>query len=166
MLTEKNMFRHSSAENSFFSAVAVLLLLFITVGQSAALSVSLQPTPTTAVTDSWTTARPNSSMEEPLALRSHTPCAKEYDAYCANGGQCMYPQDNNKPSCICQPSYHGPRCLVTSLESSGTVSHCEQVIAISVGVALLILGLAIIAYCCIHKRCSKKLPLIKPASSV
>ncbi|KAF7665444.1 hypothetical protein LDENG_00143130 [Lucifuga dentata] len=165
--------RHTRIENAFLSAVAVLLLI-VTAGQSATLSDNSQPTNTADLTNSTesspTTHTNSSGMEEPLVQRrTHSPCPEKYADYCHNGGQCMFPQDNIEPSCICQSSYHGPRCLLFTIDGSHSPSKDEKIIGISVGVVMFVIVLAIIIiiiiYCCVHKRCRKSAPLIKPAAS-
>ncbi|XP_029999995.1 epigen-like isoform X2 [Sphaeramia orbicularis] len=148
--------------------VAVLVLLS-TMGQCAVLTEDLQtttgPDPTTSSTNTYTN---NSSMDQPLVLRSHrSDCGDEHADFCANGGVCMYPQDSTEPSCICAPSFGGPRCMILS-QLSHTHAEIEQVIGITFGVAMILLALFVTVYCCIQRRCVKSPPLIKsaPATSV
>ncbi|KAM3610964.1 uncharacterized protein V6R79_011343 [Siganus canaliculatus] len=147
-------------------AVAVLFLM-TAAGRSAMLMDDVQTTATPALSNSpLSTPLDNSTMEKPRVLRSHRSCGSEHENYCGNGGECMYPQDNDKPSCICKPSYSGPRCLFFSVTGeTRSAPELEQVIAISFGVFMLILVLAIIVYCLISKRCVKSAQLIKSAPS-
>ncbi|KAM8760049.1 epigen-like [Acanthopagrus schlegelii] len=161
MFTQRQM----HLENALLSAVAVLLLLLTPPGQSATLSDELQTTAAPTLSGSAPTTQPdNSSMEEPLVLRSHKPCGSEHVNWCENGGTCMFPQDSDKPSCICTSSYTGHRCMFVS-DLTHTLPESEQLIAISCGVAMLISVLAVIIYCCACKRCKKSAPLIKSAPS-
>ncbi|XP_036955103.1 epigen [Acanthopagrus latus] len=157
--------RQTHLENALLSAVAVLLLLLTPPGQSATLSDELQTTAAPTLSGTAPTTQPNnSSMEEPLVLRSHKPCGSEHANWCENGGTCMFPQDSDKPSCICTSSYTGHRCMFVS-DLTHTLPESEQLIAISCGVAMLISVLAVIIYCCACKRCKKSAPLIKSAPS-
>ncbi|KAM9859035.1 epigen [Aulostomus maculatus] len=136
----------------------LILLLLATSGQSA------QTTTPPAVPDSSPTALLNdSSVEEPVVLRLHSSCRSEHENYCGNGGQCMYPQDSEKPSCICPPSFNGPRCLFV-IEITGVVSEAplaaEQLITIIFGVLIVLFILAVMG-CCIFKRCKKSTQLKK-----
>ncbi|XP_040898594.1 epigen [Toxotes jaculatrix] len=156
--------RQTYLEKACFSAAAVLLLL-TTTGQSAVLTDSVQTTATPPVTNSsLTTQLNNSTVEEPLVLSLHRSCGSEHDKYCENGGECMYPQDSDKPFCICKSSYSGPRCLFFS-EPTHTLPELEQVIGISFGAVMLIFILAIMIYCFTSRRCVKSAPLIKSAPS-
>ncbi|XP_073321622.1 epigen [Pagrus major] len=103
-------------------------------------------------------------MEEPLVLRSHRSCGSEYANWCENGGTCMFPQDSDKPSCICTSSYGGNRCMFFT-DHTYSLPEVEQLIAIIFGVAMLISVLIIIIYCCAYKRCKKSAQLIKSAPS-
>ncbi|XP_074527001.1 epigen-like [Halichoeres trimaculatus] len=149
--------RQTSMEKDVVSVVAVLLLL-TSAGQSA--------TQTTEAPDlsnsSLTTQFSNSTMEGPRVLRTHKSCGVEHENYCENGGECMYPQDSDKPFCICTSSYSGTRC---HFFSSGVYNppELEKLIGISFGVMMLIVVLAIIFYCCAYKKCIKPSPLIKSA---
>ncbi|KAM9360141.1 epigen-like [Symphorus nematophorus] len=148
------MLRQTHLEKALLSAVAVLLLL-TTTGQSAMLTDNLQTTATPVLSNSApTTQLDNSSMEGPRVLRSHRSCGSEHENYCENGGECMYPQDNDKPFCICTSSYSGPRCLFFSDQTRSPLE-VEQLIAISFGAFMVILALAIIIYCFAYKRCIK-----------
>ncbi|XP_045891913.1 epigen [Micropterus dolomieu] len=142
-----------------------MLLLFTTVGKSAMLTDNLQTTAAPALSNSsLSTQLNNNSMEEPMVLRSHRSCGSEHVNYCENGGECMYPQDNDQPFCICKSSYSGHRCLFFS-ERSHTLPELEQLIGIIFGVVILFFVLAIIIYCFASKRCKKSVPLIKSAPS-
>ncbi|XP_076587662.1 epigen [Chaetodon auriga] len=155
--------RQTYLEKALLSAVAVLLLL-TTAGQTA-MTDDLQTTPTPALSNSaLTTELINSSVEEGRVLRSHRSCGSEHANYCENGGECMYPQDSDQPSCICKPSYSGQRCLFFSVTgNTHTKPEVEQLIAISFGVAMFILVLFGIIYCFVYKRCIKSAKLIKSA---
>ncbi|KAG7489840.1 epigen-like [Solea senegalensis] len=144
------------------SVVAVLLLL-TTTGQSATVTDNLQTTASPLT--SLTTQLNNSDTEEPQVLSIHRSCEDEHEGYCENGGQCMYPQDSEKPSCICTSSYHGPRCLFL-IEPTQSRPELEKVIGITFGVLMLILILAIVMYCFAYRKCIKSsAPLIKAAPS-
>ncbi|KAM7415856.1 hypothetical protein PAMA_018088 [Pampus argenteus] len=148
--------RQTCLEKAILAAVAVLL--FSTAGQCAQLT-------TPALANSFLNTQLNdSSDEEPRVLRLHRSCTSEHDNYCSNGGKCMYPQDSDKPSCICTSSYSGPRCMFYS-EPSRSLPELEQLIAIGFGVAIIIIILAIILYCFAYKRCIKSASLIKPTPS-
>ncbi|XP_023261833.1 epigen [Seriola lalandi dorsalis] len=156
--------RQTYLEKALHSAVAVLLLL-TTAGQSAVVTDNLQTTATPLLSNaSLTTELNNSSMDEPLVLRSHRSCGSEHENYCENGGECMYPQDSDKPFCICTSSYSGTRCLFFS-DHTYSLPELEQLIGISFGVVMLIIILAIMIYCFAQRRCIKSPPLIKSAPS-
>ncbi|XP_061586064.1 epigen-like [Cololabis saira] len=148
MLTQTNL------QKALVSAVTVLLLL-IAPGQSEDLQATAAPL---VLNSSLTTGPSNSSMEKPKVQALHLPCGSEHDAYCANGGQCMYPQDSNKPSCICTDSYSGPRCMVPSALTHSQPG-LEKVIAITFGVIMVVCILAIIILRCVYKKCVKETPL-------
>lgn len=40
------------------------------------------------------------TMEEPKVQRSYRPCGDEHTDYCKNDGQCIVPQDADKPACM------------------------------------------------------------------
>nr|XP_020449310.1 epigen-like [Monopterus albus] len=142
-----------------------LLLLLTTAGQSTALTHSPQTTETPLLSNVLlTTQLNNSSMDSALVMHSHRPCRSEHENYCENGGECMYPQDNDKPFCICTSSYSGPRCLFFNGHTR-SLPEIEQLIGISIGVVMLIFLLAIAIYCFAHQRCIKSAPLIKSAPS-
>uniref|UniRef100_A0A3B3H4L4 EGF-like domain-containing protein n=2 Tax=Oryzias latipes TaxID=8090 RepID=A0A3B3H4L4_ORYLA len=92
---------------------------------------------------------------------SHRLCDSKDEGFCGNGGQCIYPQDNHKPACICKPSFTGPRCLYPMESHSG--HEVEKVIAIVCGVTMIIFILMIIIYCCVRKSCAKSGLLLKSA---
>nr|XP_040050807.1 epigen-like [Gasterosteus aculeatus aculeatus] len=150
--------------NALLSAMAALLLL-TTTGQSAGLSDQLQTTGgPDPLTSRLTTQLTNSSTEEPRALLLSKACRTEDKDFCKNGGVCMYPQDSDKPSCICQSSYSGKRCMFI-IGRTQTRIEWEKLIGIGFGVSVLILVLAFIIYCLASKRCIKSAPLkqISPA---
>ncbi|XP_072243039.1 epigen [Leuresthes tenuis] len=155
--------RRTYLEKAFLSAVTVLLLL-TTDGQSAVLSNSPQTSTAPPVSNSSLTTQITGNMEEPRVQRIHRSCGSEHSTYCGNGGQCMLPQDSEKPSCICTSSYSGPRCMHFS-DRTYTPPELEEVIAISFGVIMVIFLVLIVIYCCAYKRCVKSAPLIKSASS-
>ncbi|XP_068422851.1 epigen [Clinocottus analis] len=133
------------------------LLLLTTTGQSAMPNDSLP----TIITPALSTPQLlNSSVEEPKVLPSHRSCRSEHENFCENGGECMYPQDSDEPSCICKSSYSGRRCLFWN-DRAHTLPELEQLIGISFGVAVLVIVLAFIIYCLAHKRCIKSAPLKK-----
>ncbi|KAL7391751.1 hypothetical protein ABVT39_014088 [Epinephelus coioides] len=153
------------AQRQTYLGKAFLLLLLITAGRSAMLSNNLPTTaPPTVSISSLTTQLNNSSMEEPRVERSHRSCRSEHANYCENGGECMYPQDSDEPSCICTSSYSGKRCLFHS-DHARTLPELEQLIGIIFGVAMFIIVLGILSYCFVYKRCKKSAPLIKSAAS-
>uniref|UniRef100_A0A3Q3ICS1 EGF-like domain-containing protein n=1 Tax=Monopterus albus TaxID=43700 RepID=A0A3Q3ICS1_MONAL len=119
-----------------------LLLLLTTAGQSTALTHSPQTTETPLLS--------NVFMDSALVMHSHRPCRSEHENYCENGGECMYPQDNDKPFCICTSSYSGPRCLFFNGHTR-SLPEIEQLIGISIGVVMLIFLLAIAIYCFAHQ---------------
>ncbi|XP_068560102.1 epigen-like [Cebidichthys violaceus] len=149
--------RQTYVENAILSAMAALLLLTPTV-QPAMLTDSL---PTTAPPALWnsslSTQLLNGSVEEPHVLPSHRSCRSEHEAFCENGGECMYPQDSNEPSCICKTSYSGRRCMFMS-HPSYTPRELEQLLGTVFGVAVLVIVLAFIIYCLAKKRCIKSAP--------
>ncbi|KAG7221379.1 hypothetical protein INR49_017255 [Caranx melampygus] len=159
--TEDKMFtpRQNYLQMALYSAVAVLVLL-TTVGQSAVISDNLQ----TTETPSPTAEADNATMEGPRVLRSHRSCGSEHENYCENGGECMYPQDSDKPFCICTSSYSGTRCHFFS-DHTRTLPELEQLIGIIFGVFMLIFFFAIMIYCFARKKCLKSPPLIKYAPS-
>ncbi|XP_030594191.1 epigen [Archocentrus centrarchus] len=154
--------RRTCPEKPLLSAVAVLLLL-AAGGRSAVLTDNLQ-TPETPLSNSSLIPQLNrSSMETPVVLPLHRPCESKHDTYCANGGRCMYPQDSDKPSCICEHSYSGPRCMF--VEPSRGLPDVEQVIGIILGIFILIIFLAIAVYFLAWKRCRKSPLPIKSVPS-
>ncbi|KAK5870894.1 hypothetical protein PBY51_003802 [Eleginops maclovinus] len=155
--------RQKYLENALLSAVAVLLLT--TAGRCEMLTVTVQTTATTApLSSSPTTQLTNSSMDKTPVSHSYRPCKSKDENFCANGGKCMLPQDSDEPSCICKFSYVGKRCHFI-MEHNRALPELEQLIAITFGVAMLILVLTIIIYCFAYKRCMKSAPLIKSAPS-
>ncbi|XP_029019700.1 epigen [Betta splendens] len=148
--------RRASLRRALLSAVVAQLLLS-TAGRAAVLTGDVQ---TTAAVSS----HQNSSADDPVVLRLHTPCGREHENYCENGGQCMFPQDSDKPSCICRPPYGGPRCLFFT-EVTYTPPGLEKGIAVGFSLVMLLLGLVILMYCCAQRRCLKSAPLIKSAPS-
>ncbi|KAM7018337.1 epigen-like [Tautogolabrus adspersus] len=156
--------RQTNMEKVVLTAVAVLILM-TSAGNSAMLSDILLTTKTPALSNSsLTTTINNSSMEEPRVLRSHKSCGSEHENYCENGGECMFPQDSEKPFCICTSSYSGPRCLFF-LDNSRSVVDLEGLVGFIFGVLMLITVLAILFFCFAYKRCIKSAPLIKSAPS-
>ncbi|XP_069563990.1 epigen [Brachyistius frenatus] len=151
--------RHAHLQTALLSALAVQLLL-TTAGQSAAVTSETTPLSNASLD---TTQLGNGGEEEPRVLHSHRSCGGEHDDYCGNDGKCMYPQDSDKPFCICTSSYGGPRCLL--IQPALSLPEVERVIGITAGVFMLILLLAIITYCCACKRGTKSAPLIKSAPS-
>ncbi|GAA6226464.1 epigen-like [Lates japonicus] len=161
MFTQRQTYLH----NALFPAVAVLLLL-ATVGQSAVLTDNLLTTAAPLSDSALTTQLNNSSMEEPRVQRTHKSCGSEHENYCENGGECMYPQDSDKPSCICKSPYSGARCLFYDpSKPTRSLPEIEQLIGIIFGVVMVVLILAIIIYCIAYRRCVKSAPLIKSAPS-
>ncbi|XP_032370825.1 epigen isoform X1 [Etheostoma spectabile] len=151
--------------NALLTAVAALLLL-TAAGQSAILPHELQTTaPPALLNSSLLTQRNISSMGKPRVLGLHRPCRSEDETYCENGGECMYPQDSDKPSCTCTSSYSGPRCLFFN-DRTHTLPELEQLIAIIFGVAMLIIVLAVIIFCLACNRCIKSAPPVKAAPFV
>ncbi|XP_034548562.1 epigen [Notolabrus celidotus] len=156
--------RQMSMEKAVLSAVAMLLLL-TSAGQSAILTDIPHTTEAPTLSNSsLTTELSNSTMELPQVLRTHRSCGAEHENYCENGGECMYPQDSDKPFCICTSSYSGIRCLFF-VSNTHTLPELEQLIGISFGVLMLLVVLAIIFYCCAYRKCIKSAPLIKSAPS-
>ncbi|KAM6943931.1 epigen-like [Lycodopsis pacificus] len=152
--------RQTYAEHALLSAMAALLLLTTTV-QSAMLTNNLLTTATPALwNSSLTTQLINGSTEEPQVLFSRRSCRSEHETFCENGGECMYPQDSDEPSCICKTSYSGRRCMFLN-HRSYTLPELEQLLGISFGVAMLIIVLAFIIYCLANKRCIKSAPIKK-----
>ncbi|XP_042278114.1 epigen-like [Thunnus maccoyii] len=159
MFTQRQMY----LEKAIFAAVAVLL--FATAGQSALLTDDLQTTTTPALSDSsLTTQLSNSSVEGPRVLRTHRSCGSEHENYCENDGKCMYPQDSDKPFCICTSLYSGTRCMFYN-QASRKPLELEQLIGITFGVVIVVIILAIIICCFVNKRCVKSAPLMKSVPS-
>ena len=42
--------------------------------------------------------------------KSESPCEKEYNKYCLNGGECYYPVDEDNVTCKCTWLYGEKRC--------------------------------------------------------
>ncbi|XP_026177881.1 epigen [Mastacembelus armatus] len=143
------MFTQQTFLEKALSTVAVLLLL-TTAEQSAMLTTAAPPLPNASLT----TQHNNSSMDEPKVLPSYRSCRSEHEKYCENGGKCIYPQDSDKPSCICTPSYSGPRCMFFS-ELTHSPPELEKVIGVCFAVVIFICFLATIIYCFVSKRCNK-----------
>ncbi|CAN9512991.1 unnamed protein product [Ophioblennius macclurei] len=152
------MFTQRQMEKVFLPAVAALLLL-TTACQSAVLTTA-SPSPSSSPA---TTQLGNSSLDGPKVQRSHISCGSAHDSFCANGGKCIYPQDSEKPFCICTSSYGGARCMLF-MDSARSMPEGD-VIGIAVGILMLVGILAITIYCCVSRRCAKSTPLIKPAPS-
>ncbi|KAM4616479.1 epigen-like [Polymixia lowei] len=153
--------RHTYLEKGMSSVMAALILL-TTAGQSVSL-IDPSSTPSPTVVDSMlTTGLFNGSVEEPRVLRTHRPCREEHADFCI-GGECIYPQDSDKPSCNCRPLYSGHRCSSITAPTQ-TAYQYEEMIGLSVGVAVLIFVL-ILLFCCIRKRCTKSASLIKSDGS-
>ncbi|CAI5649670.1 epigen [Oreochromis aureus] len=152
--------RQTYLEKPFLPAVTVLLLL-AAAGHSAVVNDNLQTKATPLSNSSLTTQFSNSGMELPQVLPLHKPCRSEHASYCVNGGKCMYPQDSDKPSCICAPSYSGPRCMLAEPTRGVTMLDVEQVIGIVLGVFILIIFLGIAFYLFVYKRCTESTVPIK-----
>ncbi|XP_068594850.1 epigen [Brachionichthys hirsutus] len=142
--------------------LSAVLLLLTAAGRSPTLADNLQ---TAAPPESNLTQKVNRTMKEPLVLGSHKSCGNEHANFCENGGQCMYPQDNDKPSCICTSSYSGARCHFLSISKTRSPAELEKLIAISFGVVMFIVFLAIVIYCFAYMRCAKSKQLIKSIPS-
>ncbi|KAM8887468.1 epigen [Spinachia spinachia] len=150
--------------NALLSAMAALLLLS-TTGQSAMWTDELQTTGSPSTfTSRLTTQLTNSSTQEPRLLRFPRPCGTADKDFCKNGGECMYPQDSDLPSCVCQSSYTGERCMFINGRTY-SLPEWEQMIGIGFGVSVLILVVAFIIYCLASKRWIKSAPFkqISPA---
>uniref|UniRef100_A0A3P9LY47 EGF-like domain-containing protein n=1 Tax=Oryzias latipes TaxID=8090 RepID=A0A3P9LY47_ORYLA len=146
MLTQ----RRKTVELVLISA-GMSLLLVITSGQCAMLSEDPQINTTPPVVNSTLNTHLDNSSTVALEVHSsHRLCDSKDEGFCGNGGQCIYPQDNHKPACICKPSFTGPRCLYPMESHSG--HEVEKVIAIVCGVTMIIFILMIIIYCCVRKR--------------
>ncbi|XP_068166702.1 epigen-like [Antennarius striatus] len=140
------------------------VLLLTAAGLSPTLADNLQTTaaPESHFNTSQTVSR---NVEKPVVLRSHTTCGSEHANYCENGGQCMYPQDSDKPFCICTSSYSGARCHFFSISETRSPAELEKLIAIGFGVVMFLFFLAFMIYCFANKRCTKSTLLIKSAPS-
>uniref|UniRef100_A0A1A7X118 Epigen n=1 Tax=Iconisemion striatum TaxID=60296 RepID=A0A1A7X118_9TELE len=159
MLTQ----RQTHLEKALLTTVAALLLLTRT-GQSAARTGSSLTSTAPPVTDSPLTAFLNSTEEIPKAMHSHRGCGSNYSSYCMNGGECMHPQDNDRPFCNCRESFWGIRCEHDVVKTY-TLDNMEPMIGIIFGAFMVLVFLAILLYCFAYKRCMKSTPLIKPAPS-
>lgn len=144
--------------------VAVLLLL-ATRGKSEMLSDSTLTTASPFLSNlSLTDQAVNSSMGEPKVGLFGTPCGEENKNFCLNGGKCIYPQDSNKPSCICSTLHDGIRCE-NPIGFTYKPLGAEKVIAIIFGLIMVFIILGLAVCCFVRKRCVKSAPLIKAAAS-
>ncbi|KAM9391975.1 epigen-like [Pholidichthys leucotaenia] len=161
MSTQRQMYQEKAR-----GCVAAVLLFLMTAGRPAVANDDRSTTETPLSNSSLTTQFSNSSVELPKVLRSHRPCGSEHDTYCSNGGMCMFPQDSDKPSCICKAFYSGRRCMIYADDTgSSTSPQLEKLIGIIIGVLMVIVVLAVLFYCFAYKRCIKSAPLIKSAPS-
>uniref|UniRef100_A0A8C5H1B0 Epigen-like n=1 Tax=Gouania willdenowi TaxID=441366 RepID=A0A8C5H1B0_GOUWI len=145
---------------ALLSAVVGLCLL-INTGQSAVLT-SASPLQNAILT----TQTSDNTTGQLRTLHSNRSCREEHKYFCANGAICRYPQDSEKPFCICTSLYQGLRCMVPVIpHSSRTLPESQQVIAISIGIIIFLILLAIGIYICVSKKCVKSSPLIKSAPS-
>nr|XP_061803871.1 pro-neuregulin-4, membrane-bound isoform-like [Nerophis lumbriciformis] len=105
-----------------------------------------------------------SSTAYPL-ISSQRPCGSQDQHFCFNGGTCFYPQDNNKPFCICTSGFSGNRCHDVDMDSVFHIPHLvvEQLIAITCGTAIFVFFLVVAIYCIVSKRLKKKAKLITAA---
>uniref|UniRef100_A0A674NJU4 EGF-like domain-containing protein n=1 Tax=Takifugu rubripes TaxID=31033 RepID=A0A674NJU4_TAKRU len=94
---------------------------------------------------------PTDSVEGAKVVHPYAPCGSDYAHYCGNGGQCIFPQDTDKPSCICTSSFKGERCLFFS-DHSRALPELEQLVAISVGLAMVVVTLVVVVCCVLRKR--------------
>ncbi|XP_057688955.1 pro-neuregulin-4, membrane-bound isoform-like isoform X2 [Corythoichthys intestinalis] len=106
----------------------------------------------------------NGSTAYPL-ISSQRPCGSQDQHFCFNGGTCFYPQDNNKPFCICTSGFSGNRCHDVDMDSVFHIPHLvvEQLIAITCGTAIFVFFLVVAIYCIVSKRLKKKAKLITAA---
>ncbi|XP_029686081.1 epigen-like [Takifugu rubripes] len=143
----------------------VLLPLLATLHLSAASTGAVATT--AAPGGSNATLTGNYSVEGAKVVHPYAPCGSDYAHYCGNGGQCIFPQDTDKPSCICTSSFKGERCLFFS-DHSRALPELEQLVAISVGLAMVVVTLVVVVCCVLRKRCVKSALLVKlaPESSV
>lgn len=151
----------SVSSTAMFSAVAVLLFL-ATAGQSVTPADGLHSTTTTTTLGPSpsdlvpATQTVNDSTPRILSMH-HVPCREEHANFCFNGGQCMYPQDTNSPSCWCKENYYGPRC--TSVISKSTMETDYEKVVGSCVAAVVFFVLLMVFLWWIHTRCVKKSPL-------
>ncbi|XP_024131681.1 protransforming growth factor alpha [Oryzias melastigma] len=158
MLTQ----RRKNVEMVLLSA-GMILLLVITPGRCAMLSTQSVTSPP-VVNSSLSPQTENSSSVEPEVSISHRPCHSKDEGFCGNGGQCIYPQDSQRPACICKASFAGQRCMYPIGSGGRSEPELEKVIAIVCGVAMIIFTLMLVVYCCVRKRCTKSTPLLKSTS--
>ncbi|XP_056889035.1 epigen-like [Takifugu flavidus] len=145
----------------------VLLPLLATLHLSAASTGAVATT--AAPGGSNATLTGNYSVEGAKVVHPYTPCGSDYAHYCGNGGQCIFPQDTDKPSCICTSSFKGKRCLLAVFsDHSRALPELEQLVAICIGLAMVVVTLVVVACCVLRKRCMKSALLVKlaPESSV
>ncbi|CAL8345696.1 unnamed protein product [Lota lota] len=124
------------------STVGVLIFL-ATAGQHIRLADGLKYTTLSpSLLDLMpNTQAANDSMRQPSVLPMyHAPCREEHANFCLNEGRCMYPQDTEKPSCMCERGYYGPRCAHLDLVFQPMRE--EQLVLIAVCVVLLFIGLS------------------------
>ncbi|XP_034026666.1 protransforming growth factor alpha [Thalassophryne amazonica] len=144
-------------------SAAALFLFRATTVRSATPTAEPQSAATPTPSLSFATRQlDNSTMDKPRVLQSHRPCGSDHANYCHNGGQCMYPQDSDGPSCICAASYGGPRCMFIVNTISQPKIYAEQLIGIVVGLALVVFALIFVICYCSWKKCIKSSKLIKP----
>ncbi|RVE67976.1 hypothetical protein OJAV_G00087060 [Oryzias javanicus] len=154
--------RRKNVEMVLLSA-GMILLLVLSPGRCAMLSTQSVTSPP-VVNSSLYTQIENSSSVEPKVSSSHRPCDSKDETFCGNGGQCIYPQDSQKPACICKASFQGPRCMYPHDAVGHSAPELEKVIAIVCGVTMIIFTLMLVVYCCVRKSCTKSTPLLKSAS--
>ncbi|XP_072537289.1 epigen [Salminus brasiliensis] len=96
--------------------------------------------------------------EEPRVLAMQRPCGPEHEGYCVNG-KCSYTHDLSTPTCMCDPTFSGPRCEHVLLTTLG-LSQPEEIIGITCGV-LLLLGCIAVLLCFSYKRRCWRSPSLK-----
>ncbi|KAG7278265.1 hypothetical protein CRUP_036342 [Coryphaenoides rupestris] len=149
--------RQATTQNALLSTVGVLVFL-ATAGQQVRAADSLLSTSPSPSDLPPITQAANDSTGEPRALpMHHKPCNDEHANFCANGGTCMYPQDMEKPSCWCKPSYGGQRCMLMLAKTTKAVEYKEVVVGLSVALVLFVLILAVLLWW-LRKRCIKQSP--------
>uniref|UniRef100_A0A1A8BNU8 Epigen n=1 Tax=Nothobranchius kadleci TaxID=1051664 RepID=A0A1A8BNU8_NOTKA len=158
MLTQ----RQTDVDKAILTIAALLLLT--RAGQSASLTGSSVTSAAPPVSDSSLTMFLNSTEEPPKVMHSHRGCGSNYSSYCMNGGECMHPQDNNRPFCNCKESFSGIRCEHDVIKTY-MLDNIEPMIGIIFGAFMVLVFLAILLYCFAYKRCTHSTPLIKPAPS-